>query len=78
MKAHKRSDRLGARQASVQTRDDAAPTSEATTTAAPAADSLYHEIAVAAYFRAEKRGFAPGGELEDWLAAETERGSRHE
>ncbi len=23
-----------------------------------------------AYYRAERRGFAPGGELEDWLAAE--------
>lgn len=29
-------------------------------------------IAQAAYFRAEKRGFAPGGELDDWLAAEAE------
>ncbi len=29
-------------------------------------------IAEAAYFRAEKRGFAPGHETEDWLAAERE------
>jgi hypothetical protein len=29
-------------------------------------------IAQAAYFRAEKRGFAPGRETEDWLAAEQE------
>jgi hypothetical protein len=29
-------------------------------------------IAQAAYFRAERRGFAPGHELEDWLAAEAE------
>ena len=29
-------------------------------------------IAEAAYFRAERRGFAPGHELEDWLAAEAE------
>ena len=29
-------------------------------------------IAEAAYFRAEKRGFAPGHEHEDWLAAENE------
>ncbi len=28
--------------------------------------------AEAAYFRAERRGFAPGHELEDWLAAEKE------
>jgi len=29
-------------------------------------------IAEAAYLRAERRGFAPGGETEDWLAAEVE------
>lgn len=29
-------------------------------------------IAVEAYYRAERRGFAPGCELEDWLAAEAE------
>ena len=29
-------------------------------------------IAQAAYFRAEKRGFAPGGEERDWLEAELE------
>ena len=29
-------------------------------------------IAEAAYFRAELRGFVPGQELEDWLAAEIE------
>jgi len=29
-------------------------------------------IRTAAYFRAERRGFAPGGELEDWLEAERE------
>ena len=29
-------------------------------------------IAVAAYFRAECRGFGPGCELDDWLAAEQE------
>lgn len=31
-----------------------------------------HLIAKAAYYRAEKRGFAPGHEAEDWLAAEAE------
>ena len=35
-------------------------------------------IAVAAYFRAERRGFAPGGELADWLAAEREVDARNE
>lgn len=29
-------------------------------------------VATAAYFRAERRGFEPGHELEDWYAAETE------
>jgi hypothetical protein len=29
-------------------------------------------IAEAAYFRAERRGFAVGGELEDWVQAEGE------
>jgi len=29
-------------------------------------------IAQTAYFRAERRGFAPGCELDDWLAAEKE------
>ena len=29
-------------------------------------------ISEVAYFRAEKRNFAPGHELEDWLAAERE------
>jgi len=29
-------------------------------------------VAQAAYFRAEKRGFAPGYEMEDWVEAEAE------
>lgn len=29
-------------------------------------------ISDAAYYRAEKRGFAPGRELDDWLEAEAE------
>ena len=29
-------------------------------------------IAEAAYYRAERRGFSPGNEMEDWLQAETE------
>lgn len=36
---------------------------------APGRDEM---IAVAAYFRAEKRGFAPGNELDDWLQAKAE------
>lgn len=33
---------------------------------------LEEMIAVAAYFRAERRGFAPGDELDDWFQAEAE------
>jgi len=33
-------------------------------------DDRHAAIAEAAYYRAERRGFAPGHELEDWLAAE--------
>lgn len=29
-------------------------------------------VSEAAYYRAQKRGFEPGRELEDWLAAEAE------
>jgi hypothetical protein len=38
------------------------------------ARSADHEVrvALAAYFIAEKRGFGPGHELADWLAAEAE------
>jgi hypothetical protein len=36
------------------------------------AEDLQRDIAVAAYYRAQARGFAPGGALEDWLAAERE------
>ena len=34
--------------------------------------SREERIARAAYHRAEQRGFAPGGELGDWLSAERE------
>jgi len=30
----------------------------------------HHRVQVAAYYLAERRGFAPGHELDDWLAAE--------
>jgi hypothetical protein len=30
------------------------------------------QIAEAAYFRAQERGFEPGRELEDWVEAESE------
>ena len=34
------------------------------------AEERWRMVATAAYHRAEKRGFAPGHEVEDWLAAE--------
>ncbi len=39
---------------------------------APTGEARYRWIAHAAYLRAEKRGFAPGQEIDDWLAAEVE------
>jgi hypothetical protein len=35
-------------------------------------EDRHASIAKAAYFRSESRGFAPGHEVEDWLAAEEE------
>lgn len=40
------------------------------------ADLRRELIAAEAYFRAERRGFAPGHELEDWVAAEAVVDSR--
>jgi hypothetical protein len=39
-------------------------------------DERRREIAEAAYFKALCRGFAPGHEREDWLAAEREVDAR--
>ena len=36
------------------------------------AEERYELISKAAYFRAERRRFIPGAELEDWLEAEVE------
>jgi hypothetical protein len=35
-------------------------------------EDRHASIALAAYFRSESRGFTPGHEVEDWLAAEEE------
>jgi hypothetical protein len=40
--------------------------------AAPHSAEREDMVRMAAYFRAERRGFAPGYEWEDWLAAEAE------
>jgi len=36
----------------------------------PPEDALTQAISKAAYYRAEARGFEPGHEMEDWIAAE--------
>jgi hypothetical protein len=38
----------------------------------PAAAERHRLIGVAAYYRAERRGFAPGGAEADWLEAEAD------
>jgi hypothetical protein len=53
------------------------PRAEAVSQTEPAADgeaesARHRRIAERAYRRAEHRGFAPGRELDDWLAAEVE------
>jgi hypothetical protein len=50
-------------------RDDAEATPADTATLS---DSRYAQISRMAYAKAEQRGFQPGGELDDWLAAERE------
>lgn len=50
----------------------AAPSSGAATRSNVSEDARRAMVAQAAYLRAERRGFAPGGELEDWAAAEAE------
>lgn len=37
-----------------------------------AGEDRYRMIAEAAYYRAEERGFMPGNEIADWLAAEAD------
>jgi hypothetical protein len=44
----------------------------ATASVEPNAADHQAQVAVVAYFLAEKRGFESGHELEDWLAAEAE------
>jgi len=36
------------------------------------AEETLNRIAEAAYYRAQQRGFSPGYEVEDWLAAEAQ------
>jgi len=57
---------------SPNTRTSADAASKDSVTDVEAARRRYERIAEAAYRRAEQRGFVPGGELDDWLAAERE------
>jgi len=43
-----------------------------TARAEASAEEIRQLIEEAAYYRAEQRGFAPGHELDDWVAAEAE------
>ena len=49
-----------------------APLAKGAEQKSPEREGRERKIAVAAYYRAERRGFKPGHELEDWLAAEAE------
>ncbi|MEO8418071.1 MAG: DUF2934 domain-containing protein [Methylophilaceae bacterium] len=48
------------------------PTTTLESAPQPGNEDRYSRIAVAAYYKAEARGFSPGDTLEDWLAAEVE------
>jgi hypothetical protein len=50
----------------------AAPQADTPLQGGQSTDALHRMIAEAAYYRAERRGFAPGGEEIDWLEAEAE------
>ena len=50
----------------------AAPVKKIPATESGTAEQHYRQIAEAAYFIAERRGFEAGHELDDWLLAETE------
>jgi hypothetical protein len=47
-----------------------APRESAPPAPAEVQGSRVQQIAVAAYYLAERRNFSPGSELEDWLSAE--------
>lgn len=61
-----------ARTDNVRRRMDAPPKARASEHAAVTDEERHRMIASIAYFQAERRGFVPGGELDDWLQAERE------
>ena len=62
---------IGERTFPVTDNDQSAESGQSHVGSAPQGDRE-RRIAVAAYLRAERRGFVPGAELEDWLDAENE------
>ena len=52
--------------------DVPAPPAGEPETALSDAKERHHRISEAAYYRAQRRNFAPGRELEDWFEAEKE------
>lgn len=50
----------------------AAPSAAANAAAVPSEAEVMEMISEAAYYRAEKRGFMPGLEADDWVQAEAE------
>lgn len=61
-----------ARSAAAAAKPAKVPVAAAKEAPAPSGEARYRWIAHAAYLRAERRGFAPGQEIDDWLAAEAE------
>lgn len=59
-------------QSTQPTRASAAPRAKPARRVEVSAEGRREMIARAAYLRAERRGFEPGRETEDWLAAEEE------
>jgi len=54
------------------TRKSTKPTKSDTSLIESSPEERWKVIAVAAYHKAEKRGFAQGNELQDWIEAEKE------
>jgi len=65
-----------ARRAAVSAKKEPQALISATALPAVSAEERHAMIARAAYLRSERRGFAPGSEAEDWLAAEKEIDAR--
>lgn len=52
------------------------PSTDASGEPSASIDDFQAQVAEAAYFLAEQRGFSPGFEMEDWLAAEAQLRTR--